>query len=184
MKVSVKLQLVRTIDKIMTFRKPNPIPNLIRTRTRPLTLGDGVQLWWPHTHGDPFLYEVRYDLSYLPPGTKPRAHHPGTHHAGAHTPGGDGEDREEEEEEEGEGATFVHSVTAMHGVRTISTHVDEATTGRVFVVNGVPIFLQVPVTVEPPTTHSPQTTNHKSQTTHHTPHSTLHTHHTPLTTNH
>ena len=130
-----------------------------------------MQLWWPHTHGNPFLYEVRYDLSYLPTdydlsylptGTTPRAHHhhagahrhhAGARHAGAHTPGGDGEEEDEDEEEEeeedeegagaGAGAAFVHSVTAMHGVRTISTHVDETTTGRVFVVNGVPIFLQV-----------------------------------------
>ena len=81
-----------------------------------LSLPDGVKLWWPHTHGEPFLYAARYDLLSLPsdtvPGTTPT------------TP------------------SLVHSVTAAHGVRTISTHVDPTTTGRVFEVNGVAIFLQ------------------------------------------
>ena len=69
-----------------------------------LSLAHGVKLWWPHTHGEPFLYDVRYDLLYLP--------------AWAASP------------------VLVHSISAMHGIRTIATHVDMATMGRVFEVNG------------------------------------------------
>ena len=92
-------------------------PGAQKSLTLPtLTLANGVKLWWPHTHGDPFLYEVEYELLYLPP----------------QGPQGEATAR-----------MRVHTVSAAHGVRTIATRVDAATTGRVFEVNGVPIFLQV-----------------------------------------
>ena len=80
-------------------------------------------LWWPHTHGNPFLYRATF--TFTPTTTNNAA----TSVANAAT---------------SNAATSNATTSVTHvqfGVRLVDTYIDTTTKGRAFKINGVPVFL-------------------------------------------
>jgi hypothetical protein len=91
-------------------------------------------LWWPHTHGHPYLYRLRLQvIDACRSSTR----------TGTQTGVSTSKSKEGEEEgEEEEMGVVVDALEVNFGVRQITTRVDAGTRGRVFTCNGVDVFIQ------------------------------------------